>query len=335
MSFRAHRSRAMKWFMASAFLLLCSGLTPAAAQTDGFPNRIIKLITLTSPGGSLDTVARTIARYLPDQLGQQVVVENRLGAGGNIGADAIAKSPPDGYTIGMVTISTHGINPTLYGDKMPFDAVKDFAPITPAVSNNNIITLHPSLPANNVAEFVAYLRANPDKVSFGSAGTGTSQHLAGEMFKVMTNTRMIHVPYKGAGQAVPDLLAGTIQVMIPSAFEVGEHIKAGKLRGIAMTGKLRSASLPDIVPMAEQGYPDFDVVTWFGVVAPAGTPPAIVQRYNTAIRAILSMPDVKERLATAGFDTMTDFSPQQFGDFIKAEIAKWAPIVKASGAKVE
>ncbi|MGZ5866650.1 MAG: Bug family tripartite tricarboxylate transporter substrate binding protein [Xanthobacteraceae bacterium] len=310
--------------------------TAALAQSGDFPNRPIKLITLTTAGGSLDTVARTIARYLPDQIGgPQVVVENRVGAGGNIGADAVAKAPPDGYTIGMITISTHGINPTLYGDKMPFDAVKDFAPIAPAVANNNIIAVHPSVPAKNIPEFVAYLKANPDKVSFGSAGTGTSQHLAGELFKVMTGTRMTHVPYKGAAQAVPDLLSGVIQVMITSSLETGEHIKRGALRGLAVTGRTRLANFPDLVPVAEQGYPDFDVVTWFGVVAPAGTPPDIVQRYNTAIRTILSMPEVKERLGASGFDTITDKSPQEFAEFIKAEIAKWAPVVKASGAKIE
>lgn len=310
--------------------------TAAVAQTADFPNRPIRLITLTTAGGSLDTVARTIANYLPGQIGgPQVVVENRVGAGGNIGADAVAKAPPDGYTIGMITISTHGINPTLYGDKMPFDAVKDFAPIAPAVQNNNIIAVHPSVPAKNIPEFVAYLKANPDKVSFGSAGTGTSQHLAGELFKVMTGTWMTHVPYKGAAQAVPDLLSGVIQVMITSSLETGEHIKRGALRGLAVTGKTRLASFPDLVPVAEQGHPDFDVVTWFGVVAPAGTPPEIVQRYNTAIRAILSMPDVKERLGVSGFETVTDKSPQQFAEFIKAEIAKWAPVVKASGAKID
>jgi tripartite-type tricarboxylate transporter receptor subunit TctC len=320
-------------FIAAALLALG---TTATAQPSEFPNKPIKLITLTTAGGSLDTVARLIARYLPDQIGgPQVVVENRVGAGGNIGADAVAKAAPDGYTIGMVTVSTHGINPTLYGAKMPFDAVKDFAPITVAVTNNNIITAHPSVPAKNITEFVGYLRANPDKVSFGSAGTGTSQHLAGEMLKMMTNTKMTHVPYKGAAQAVPDLLSGVIQVMIPSALEVGPHIKAGKLNGLAMTGKARAPQFPEIAPMAEQGYPDFDVVTWFGIVAPAGTPDVIVKKYNAAIRAILAQADVKERLAAGGFDPVTDQTPELFAAFIKSEIAKWAPVVKASGASVE
>lgn len=317
------------------FAIAACLVTAAFGQGSDFPNRPVHLITLTTAGGSLDTVARTIANYLPGQIGgPQVVVENRVGAGGNIGADAVAKSAPDGYTIGMVTISTHGINPTLYGDKMPFDAVRDFAPIAPVVQNNNIIAIHPSIPAKDVPEFVAYLKANPDKVTFGSAGTGTSQHLAGELFKVMTGTRMTHVPYKGAAQAVPDLLSGVIQVMITSALETGEHIRRGALRGIAVTGKTRLANFPDIIPVAEQGYPDFDVVTWFGMVAPAGTPPDLVQRYNTAIRAILAMPEVRDRLGALGFETVTDKSPEQFANFIKAEIAKWAPIVKASGAKI-
>jgi len=315
-------------------LALLALVAPSLAQ-EKFPSRPIRLITLTTAGGSLDLVARTISRYLPDQFGQQVVVENKVGAGGNIGADATAKSPPDGYTIGMVTISTHGINPTLYGDKMPFDAIKDFAPITLAAAVNNIVVLHPSVPAKNIKEFVAYLRANPDKLSFGSAGTGTSQHLAGELFKRLTGTRMTHVPYKGASQAIPDLLSGVIQVMFVSAPEVVAHIKSGALTALAVTSKNRAPAFPDLPSVAEQGYPDFDVVTWFGVVAPAGTSPDIVQRYNTVIHAILSMSDVKGRLAEVGLDTITDTSPQQFADYIKSEIAKWGPIVKASGAKID
>jgi tripartite-type tricarboxylate transporter receptor subunit TctC len=306
----------------------------AVAQEDKFPSRPIKLITLTTAGGSLDLIARTISRYLPDHLGQQVYVENKVGAGGNIGADATAKSPPDGYTIGMVTISTHGINPTLYGAKMPFDAVKDFAPITQAAAVNNIVALHPSIPAKTIPELVAYLKANPDKVSFGSAGTGTSQHLAGELFKKLTGTKMTHVPYKGASQAIPDLLSGVIQLMFVSAPEVVAHVKSGTLRGLGVTSKDRSPAFPDLPSVAEQGIPGFDVVTWFGVVAPAGTPPAIVQRYNTAIRAILAMPEVKTRLAEVGVDTVTQ-SPAEFAAFIKAEIAKWEPVVKESGAKLE
>jgi tripartite-type tricarboxylate transporter receptor subunit TctC len=320
----------------SAAVALCVlSVVPALAQGDTFPSRPIRLVTLTSAGGSLDLVARTISRYLPDEFGQQVYVENKVGAGGNIGADAVAKAAPDGYTIGMVTISTHGINPTLYGAKMPFDAVKDFAPITQAANINNVVVLHPSIPAKNIQELIAYLKANPDKVSFGSAGTGTSQHLAGEMFKMMSGTKMIHVPYKGAAQAIPDLLSGVIQLMFVSAPDVVSHIKSGALRALAVTSKDRAPAFPDLPTVAEQGLKDFDVVTWFGVVAPAGTPPVIVDRYNGAIHKILSMPDVRGKLAAVGVDTVTHTSPAQFAGFIKSEIAKWRVIVNESGAKLE
>ena len=327
------------WLKVAAFALgvLSTGVasTHTLAQSDNFPSRPIRLITLTTAGGSLDLVARTISRYLPDEFGQQVYVENKVGAGGNIGADATAKAAPDGYTIGMVTISTHGINPTLYGAKMPFDAVKDFAPITLAANINNVVVVHPSVPAKNIAELIAYAKANPDKISFGSAGTGTSQHLAGEMFKMMTGTKMIHVPYKGAAQAVPDLLSGVIQLMFVSAPDVVSHIKSGSLRAIAVTSKQRSAAFPDLPTVAEQGVAGFDVVTWFGVVAPAGTPPAIVDRYNAAIHKILGNPEVKGRLADVGVETVTDTTPKQFADYIASEVAKWKPIVQESGAKLE
>lgn len=320
--------------LAVAATLCALAGTPLLAQ-DSFPSRPIRLIALTSAGGSLDLVARTISRHMSEDFGQQVYVENKVGAGGNIGADATAKAAPDGYTIGMVTISTHGINPTLYGAKMPFDAEKDFAPITVVSNINNVVVVHPSIPAKNIQELITYMKANPGKVSFGSAGTGTSQHLAGEMFKMMTGTKMTHVPYKGAAQATPDLLSGVIQLMFVSAPEVVSHIKAGSLRGLAVTSKLRSPTFPDLPTVAEQGLPDFDVVTWFGVVAPAGTSKDIVARYNTEIHKILDMPDVKGRLADVGIEVVTNTSPDQFAAFIKHEIAKWRPIVIESGATLQ
>jgi tripartite-type tricarboxylate transporter receptor subunit TctC len=235
----------------------------------------------------------------------------------------------------MVTISTHGINPTLYGAKMPFDAVKDFAPITLAANINNVVVLHPSVPAKNIQELIAYMKANPDKISFGSAGTGTSQHLAGEMFKMMTGTKMIHVPYKGAAQAVPDLLSGVIQLMFVSAPDVVSHIKSGSLRAIAVTSKEYTQAFPFLPPVAWQGVPNFEVVTWFGVVAPAGTPPAIVDRYNAAIRRILGSGGIWRGLHNVGIETVTDTSPKQFADYIQSEIKKWQPIVQESGAKLD
>jgi tripartite-type tricarboxylate transporter receptor subunit TctC len=218
---------------------------------------------------------------------------------------------------------------------MPFDAVKDFAPITLAANINNVVVVHPSVPAKNIQELIAYAKANPDKISFGSAGTGTSQHLAGEMFKMKTGVKMIHVPYKGAAQAVPDLLSGVIQLMFVSAPDVVSHIKSGALRAIAVTSKERSPAFPDLPTVAEQGVAGFDVVTWFGVVAPAGTPAPIVERYNAAIHKILGSGDIKARLAAVGVETVTNTSPQQFADYIKSEIAKWKPIVEASGAKLD
>jgi len=257
----------------AAALVLGAGASVARAQVPAdFPNKPLKLITLTTAGGTLDILARMIADDIGRQWGQQMIVENRVGAGGNIGAEATARSAPDGYTIGMVTVSSHGINPTLYGDLMRYDAVKDFAPIILAAETKNVVVVHPSIPVKNVPELIAYAKANPDKLSFGSAGTGTTQHLAGEMVKIMTGVKMQHVPYRGGAAAVPDLLTGQTQLMFVTIPDVISHIQAGSLRPIGITSKERSRSLPDVVPMAEQGWPDFDVRGWFGVVAPAGNP---------------------------------------------------------------
>ena len=317
---------------ALAMVLACAPTAAALAQDlpKDFPARPIRLVTLTAPGGSLDILARTIAQHLSEKIGQQVYVEARTGAGGNIGADAVAKAPADGYTIGMVTSSTHGINPTLYADKMPFDAVKDFAPITVAAELKNVVVVHPSVPAKTIPELVAHLKANPDKLSFGSAGTGTTQHMSGELFKITTGTTMTHVAYRGAAAAIPDLVSGRIQLMFVSIPDVISHIQQGSVRAIAVTSKARAGSLPDVVPVAEQGYPDFNVTAWFGVVAPNGTPPAIVRRFNEIIRAALAAPDVKERLAGIGMDTTTS-TPEDFAAHIRAEVARWGEVVKKAG----
>jgi tripartite-type tricarboxylate transporter receptor subunit TctC len=319
----------------AAALLLGASVGAARAQVPAnFPNKPLKLITLTTAGGALDILARMIAEDIGRQWGQQVIVENRVGAGGNIGAEATARSAPDGYTIGMVTVSSHGINTTLYGERMRFDAVKDFAPIILAAELKNVIVVHPSIPAKTVPELVAYAKANPDKISFGSAGTGTTQHLSGEMVKMMTGVQMQHVPYRGAAAAVPDLLSGQTQLMFVSIPDVISHIQAGTLRPIGITSKERSRALPDVVPMAEQGWPDFDVRGWFGVVAPAGTPKAIVDKYNATIRAMLARPDTQAKLVAMGLDSLSS-TPDEFAAFIKSEVEKWAPVVRASGAKVE
>ena len=319
----------------AAALALGAGVSVAHAQVPAdFPNRPLRLITLTTAGGTLDILARMIADDISRQWGQPMMVENRVGAGGNIGAEATARSAPDGYTIGMVTVSSHGINPTLYGEQMRYDAVKDFAPIILAAETKNVIVVNPSLPVKNVPELIAYAKANPDKISFGSAGTGTTQHLSGELVKMITGVKMQHVPYRGAAAAVPDLLSGQTQLMFVTIPDVIGQIQAGSLRPIGITSRERSRALPDVVPMAEQGWPDFDVRGWFGVVAPAGTPKAIVDKYNATIKAMLARDDTKARLLNMGLDSLSS-TPEEFGAFIKSEVAKWAPVVKASGARVD
>ncbi|OGA02935.1 MAG: hypothetical protein A3I00_09180 [Betaproteobacteria bacterium RIFCSPLOWO2_02_FULL_64_12] len=318
----------------AGFAVFAAALTPAYGQSSAFPSKPIRLITLTSAGGSLDLLARTLAQRLTEQMGQTVVVENRTGAGGNIGADVVAKAAPDGYTIGMCTASTHGINPSLYGAKMPFDALKDFAPITIAAQMSNVLVVNPSLPVKNVAELVAYARANPGKLSFGSAGSGTTQHLSGELFNMVAGVNMIHVPYRGAAAAVPDLVSGRLQLMFISIADGVTHVRAGKLRAIAVTTVKRAGTMPELPTVAEQGYPSFNVSVWFGLVAPANTPPDIVNRYNREIAAALAQPEVKQRLSKLGMDLGT-MSPEQFAGFIREEIEKWAKVVKASGARVD
>ena len=232
----------LRFAAGSLLLVACGG---AFAQA-GFPTKPIRLVTLTTAGGTLDTLARLIAQKLTDQMGQSVVVENRTGAGGNVGAKAVAESAPDGYTIGMNTVSTHGINPTLYGSAMPFDAVRDFTPIAQVAELKNVAVVTPSLPAKNIPELIQYARANPGKISFGSAGSGTSQHLSGELFKMKTGTQMQHIPYKGAAQAMPDLLSGQIQLMFVSIPEALPNIRPGKLRALGVTSKDRSGVFPDL-----------------------------------------------------------------------------------------
>jgi len=312
-----------------------SCLAGCAWAQAGFPAKPMRIITLTAAGGSLDIVARTIGQKLAEQMGQSVLVENRLGAGGNVGVEVVATSAPDGYTIGMVTSSTHGVNPTLFGASLPFDAIKDFAPITLVAELKNVVVVNPAVPVHGAQELAKYARDNPNKLSFGSAGAGTSQHLAGELFKMQTGTSMQHIPYKGAAQAIPDLLSGQIQLMFVSIPDALPHIRSGKLRAIGVTSRERSSVLPDAVPFADQGMPDFDVRAWFGMAGPAGMPRDIVNRYHAEIVKALSIPEVRARLSSVGLDPVTSSSPDQFAGFIRQEIAKWAPVVKASGAKAD
>jgi tripartite-type tricarboxylate transporter receptor subunit TctC len=262
-----------------------------------------------------------------------VVVENKPGAGGNIGADFVAKSPPDGYTILMGALSTHAVNPSLY-KTMPYDAAKDFAPITLIAITPNVLVVNASSPVNNVKEFIAYAKANPGKLAFGSGSNGSAGHLAGELFKVETGSDAVHIPFKGGAPATQALLAGDTQFMFDNLANAMAQVKAGKLKALAVTTAERSKLVPELPTMAEAGLPGFDISTWYGFFAPAGTPPAIVARWNADVTKILNAPDVRAKIMADGAEPAPD-TPEQFRQMIDRELAKYAKIVKASGAKVD
>ncbi len=321
-------------FLAGAILAAALSLvTAAAVGADTYPTRPVRFIVPFAPGGSTDTLARTLATKLAEALAQQVVVDNRAGGNGNIGTDLVAHAAPDGYTILLGYIANLAIGPSLYA-KLPYDPVKDFAPITLLAEAPNILVVHPSVPAKNFQEFIAYAKANPTKVNFASAAVASPGHLSGELLNLAAGIHMQHVPYKGSGQAVVDLVGGQVQAMVSGMSSVMPHIKAGRLRPLAVTGARRSSAVPDVPTIAESGFPKFEATAWYGVLAPARTPPAIVTRLHDEIVRALKLPDVRERLEYVGFEIIGG-TPAAFGDFIKTEIKKWAPVVKASGAKPE
>jgi tripartite-type tricarboxylate transporter receptor subunit TctC len=317
-------------FLAVALLALAPA-TLALAQA--YPTKAVKMVVPFPPGGSLDNAGRLIAQKLSDLWGQTVVVENKPGAGGNIGADIVAKSPADGYTILLGALSTHAVNPSLY-KTMPYDAAKDFAPITLIAVTPNVLVVNASLPVNNVKEFIAYAKANPGKLAFGSGSNGSAGHLAGELFKVETGTDAVHVPFKGGAPATQALLAGDTQFMFDNLANAMAQVKAGKLKALAVTTAERSKLVPDLPTMAEAGLPGFDISTWYGFFAPAGTPPAIVAKWNADVTKILNSPDVRAKLMADGAEPSPN-TPEQFAQMIARELAKYARIVRASGAKVD
>lgn len=314
--------------------LLAMAASFAHAETAAqYPSKPIHLIVPFPPGGTTDILARDVAQKLSETWHQQVIVENRPGAGGNIGADLVAKAAPDGYTLVMGTVGTHAINPSLY-KKMPYDHVKDFAPVVLVAGVPNVLVVNPSLPVHSVQELIAYAKANPGKLNFASSGNGTSIHLSGELFKSMTGVEMTHVPYKGSAPALTDLIGGQVQLMFDNLPSSLGFIKAGKLRALAVTSAARSATLPDLPTIAESGLPGFEASSWFGVLAPAGTPRDIVQKVNQAVAAWLDTPDAKQRLLAQGA-IPAGGSPEAFAKHIDAETAKWAKVVKASGAHID
>ncbi|HVG05474.1 MAG TPA: tripartite tricarboxylate transporter substrate binding protein [Burkholderiaceae bacterium] len=316
-------------------LLACGAAFPYAAfaQAGTYPNKPVRVVVGVPPGGATDLVARLVAEQLSKQTGQQFVVDNRGGAGGNIGGEIVAKSPPDGYTLFIGPIGTMAINPFVYA-KMPFDSVKDFAPISQLTSIPIVMAVNPSVPAKDVREFIAYAKANPGKVNFGSGGNGTQSHISGVMLNSLAGIDMTHIPYKGNGPAMVDLLAGRVSVMFDQISSALPHIRAGKLNALGVTTAKRSAVAPDIPTLAETGLPTFEATTWHGLLAPAGTPRDIVAKLNAETVKALNSPELIEKFKANGIDPVSS-SPEQFAALIKTELQRWGDVVKAAGVKPE
>ena len=315
--------------IAAAIALAASGL----ASGETYPAKPIHFIVPYPAGGPLDTVARLLGQKVSESVRQPVIVENRPGAGGNIGADMVAKSAPDGFTILMGAVATHAINPTLYAH-IPYDPVKDFAPVTQVASTPNVLVVNPSLPVASVKEFIAYAKAHPDALNFGSGSTGSAGHLAGELFKAMAGVRMVHVPYKGAGPAMQDLIGGRIQLMFDNLASSLAQMRAGRVKALAVTTAKRSALAPELPTIAESGLPGFDISTWFGVFAPGGTPRDIVERLHAEFVKALADPAVRETMLKLGAEPVGN-TPAEFAAYIQSEAGKYAEVVRASGARVD
>jgi tripartite-type tricarboxylate transporter receptor subunit TctC len=303
----------------------------AAAQAD-YPSKPVKIVVGFAPGGTTDVIARVLAQKLSASMGQQFIVDNRSGAGSNLGAQAVAKAEPDGYTLYASSVA-NTINMSLYPSP-GYDFAKGMTPVAMFAKVPNLLVVHPSLPIKNVQEYIAYTKANPGKMTFASSGSGSSIHLSGELFKSMAKVDMLHVPYRGSGPAVSDLLGGQVMSMFDNMPSALPQVKGGKLRALAVTSAKRSPTAPDVPTIAESGLPGYDVQSWFGLNAPAKTPAPIVSKLNAEVNKVLASKDVQDRLAELGA-VATTMSPSEFGTFIDAEIKRWAPVVKESGAKPE
>ena len=316
-------------------VVLGSGLlatVPAAAQAV-YPTKPLTIIVPFAAGGTTDILARIVGQALGTELGQSVIVDNRAGAGGNIGGQAAAKAPADGYTLFMGTVGTHAINASLY-KKMPFDPIKDFAPLTRVANVPNLLVANPAQPFKTVKELIAYAKAHPGQLNFGSSGNGSSIHLSGELFKSMAKVDMQHVPYKGSAPAVTDLLGNQIAIMFDNMPSAIQHVRSGKLRPIAVTTAKRSPELPDVPTIAEAGVPGYEATSWFGLFVPAGTPPAVISKLNTAIVKVLANPEIKKKINEQGAEVYSE-KPEQFSAFIQKESLKWGKVVRESGASVD
>ena len=306
---------------------------PPVVCAQSYPAKPIRFYTPYPPGGTTDILARIIGAKMHEAWGQPVIVEAKPGAGGNIGADFVAKSTPDGYTLLMGASGPLAINASLFS-RLPYDPAKDFAPVVLSASVPLVLVAHPSLPVKNVREFIALIKARPGQFNYASAGPGSPQHLTAEMFKFMTKVEMTHIPYKGSGPAIVDLIGGQIPFAFESMIPVLPHVKGGKLRGLAVTSATRSPVLPEIATVAEGGVPGFESIAWYGVVAPAGTPKEIVAKLNGEMVRIANMPDIKQRLIEMGSPPVAG-TPDQFGALIKSEIPKWAKVVKQANVSLD
>jgi tripartite-type tricarboxylate transporter receptor subunit TctC len=319
--------------MTRSFAVLLALLTPGIAGAQNWPVKPLHFIVPFTPGGGNDTIARLVGQKLTATLGQQVLIDNRPGAGGAIGAEAAARSAPDGYTMFLAGVATHGINPNLR-KRLPYDPVKDFAPVSLIAQAPLLVVVHPSLPVRNVRELIALANSKPGEITYASNGAGGSSHMAVELFSMMTGTKMLHVPYKGLSPALTELISGQVQVMFSSAVAMLPQVKAGRLRAIAMTGAKRSAAISQIPTVAESGVPGYETGSWYGVVVPAGTPKPIVDRFAREISAIAKSPEINERLSEDAAIAVGS-APEQFGTHIRKELARWAKVVKQAGLPLQ
>lgn len=328
---RKHMLRALACGAASLWALSAS-ISPAQAQAP-YPNKPVRIIVPSTPAGVLDNVARTLALRLADQLGQPIVIDNKGGAGGNIGAEAAARAAPDGYTLFIGFNATHGANPALFG-KLAYDPVKDFEPISLLAAVPNIISVHPSVPVNTLAELVALAKSKPGQLSYASSGNGTSTHLAAEMFKQAAGIYVTHIPYRGSSPAVADVIAGQLPLLVDSVASSTAQVRAGKLKALATTSPRRLAVLPDLPTVAESGYPGFESTAWVGLLAPAGTPKAIIEQLNAQVLKVMALPETRERMAGFGAEITTS-TPERFAAHIRSEIGKLGKVIHDARIKVD